>query len=241
MTAQPRTVVVTGANSGIGAAIAARIVAGGERVFDISHVAGPARDGITQLVADLTDPAALEQAAEAAAASGATALVHNAGIILPAPLEQIERGDLDHVVSLHLNAAIRLAQALLPAMTASGAGRIVLISSRAMLGVPTRSVYSATKAALVGLTRTWALELGGRGITVNAVSPGPIATDMFHGLIPAGSEREQALARSIPLGRIGCADDVAAAVTFFLGPDANFITGQNLFVCGGSSIGAISL
>lgn len=236
-----RTIVVTGASIGIGAGIAERIVAGGDRVLNLSHVAGLARAAVTDHIADLTDPVALEAAAAMVVASGATGLVHNAGVIRPALLESVKPGDLDYVVDLHLKAAIRLAQAILPAMAAAGSGRIVLIASRAALGLATRTVYSATKAALIGLGRTWALELAPRGITVNIVSPGPIESEMFHELVPEGSDRKAALIRSIPVGRIGRPEDVAAAVSFFLSDEASFVTGQNLFVCGGTSVGSLAL
>ena len=94
---------------------------------------------------------------------------------------------------------------------------------------------------MVGMARTWGLELAGRGVTVNVVSPGPVETDMFHELIPADSERKRRVAASIPVGRIGRPGDVAAAVRFFLDPAADFVTGQNLFVCGGASLGQIHL
>jgi NAD(P)-dependent dehydrogenase (short-subunit alcohol dehydrogenase family) len=94
---------------------------------------------------------------------------------------------------------------------------------------------------MLGLARTWALELAPHGITVNVVAPGPVHTEMFYDVIPAGSEREQKLAASIPVGRIGESADVARAVSFFIHPDAGFITGQSLYVCGGASLGSVAL
>jgi 3-oxoacyl-[acyl-carrier protein] reductase len=118
---------------------------------------------------------------------------------------------------------------------------VVLLSSRAALGVATRTVYSATKAGMLGMARTWALELAPEGITVNVVAPGPIRTDMFHGVIEKDSEQERRLAASIPVRRIGTSGDVARAVSFFADPAAGFVTGQVLYVCGGSSVGTIVL
>ena len=150
--------------------------------------------------------------------------------------------DLHALTQLHLGAPLLLLQAVLPAMRASRFGRVVLLSSRAALGLAARSAYSATKAGMAGLARTWALELAGEGITVNCVAPGPIAgTAMFHDVVPAGSAREAALAGAIPVGRLGRPEDVARAVMFLAARDAGFITGQTLHVCGGASIGALPL
>jgi NAD(P)-dependent dehydrogenase (short-subunit alcohol dehydrogenase family) len=161
--------------------------------------------------------------------------------IRPALLADVKLDDLDALVELHLGAAITLVQAVLPAMRAARFGRIVLISSRAALGAATRTAYSATKAALLGLARTWALELAADGITVNVVAPGPIRTDMYHAIVPPGSEQDRRLAASIPVGRIGEADDVARAVAFFAAPANGFVTGQTLFVCGGSSVSSLKV
>jgi 3-oxoacyl-[acyl-carrier protein] reductase len=119
-------------------------------------------------------------------------------------------------------------------------GRIVLMSSRGALGLQTRTAYAATKAGMIGMARTWALELAGDGITVNVVAPGPIGdTEMFRSVVPAGSERERTLASAIPVRRLGRSDDVARAVLFFCDRANGFITGQTLFVCGGASLGSI--
>jgi len=113
--------------------------------------------------------------------------------------------------------------------------------TRAAMGVPTRTAYSATKAAIHGMARTWALELGPDGITVNVVAPGPILTDNFWSIIPKDSERQQRLADQLPVRRIGTVEDVSRAVMFFAEPEASYVTGQVLFVCGGSSLGGLSL
>jgi len=117
----------------------------------------------------------------------------------------------------------------------------VLMSSRGALGLPTRTAYAATKAGMLGMVRTWALELAASGITANVVSPGPIQTDMFYDVVPAGSEREQNIAKGIPVQRLGRPDDVARAVMFFADPLNSFVTGQNLFVCGGAGVGSITI
>jgi NAD(P)-dependent dehydrogenase (short-subunit alcohol dehydrogenase family) len=126
-------------------------------------------------------------------------------------------------------------------MRARRFGRVVLLSSRAALGLATRTSYSATKAGMFGMARTWALELAGDGITVNVVAPGPIRTDMFHDVVEAGSDKERALAAAMPVRRLGEAADVARAVAFFADPANSFVTGQVLYVCGGTSVGSLTL
>jgi NAD(P)-dependent dehydrogenase (short-subunit alcohol dehydrogenase family) len=143
---------------------------------------------------------------------------------------------------LHLGSALGLLQPCLPGMKQRQFGRVVMISSRAALGAQGRTAYSATKAGIVGMGRTWALELAPFGITVNMVAPGPIqGTAMFHDLIPAGSEREAALAAAIPVKRLGRPEDVVNAVMFFVARESSFVTGQTLYVCGGSSVGALTI
>jgi len=156
------------------------------------------------------------------------------------PVAEVKLDDLDALVELHLGCAIQLLQATLPAMEERHFGRVVLLSSRAALGLPTRTNYSATKAGMLGLARTWALELGAHGITVNVVAPGPIeATEMFHEVIPVDSPKLPRIVDSIPVKRLGRPEDVARAVLFFAAPEAGFVTGQTLFVCGGTSVGSI--
>ena len=122
-------------------------------------------------------------------------------------------------------------------MKAQRYGRIVNIASHAMLGKVGRSSYSAAKASLVALTRTWALELAPYQISVNAVAPGPIQTESFVQKYPAGSEEEQRLIKGLPLKRLGLPDEMAYAIGFFLNEQAGFITDQTLFADGGGSIG----
>lgn len=238
-----KVAAVTGGSAGIGKAICESLLADGYEVISLarrkSDIAHPKMHDIE---VDLMDRAATGEAArELARRFEVTTLVHNAGVIRPALLPEVDLTDLDALVNLHLGAAVQLVQATLPAMRAQRFGRIVLMSSRAALGAQTRTSYSATKAGMLGMARTWALELAPHGITVNLVAPGPVHTEMFYDVIPAGSEREQKLAASIPVGRIGEAADVSRAVSFFIHPDAGFVTGQMLYVCGGASLGSLSL
>ena len=190
---------------------------------------------------DLLDAAATRQvAADIAAKVAITHVVHNAGAIRARLLEEVADEDVGALAQLHFGAAIALAQAALPSMKQARFGRVVLVSSRAALGAIGRTAYSATKAGIIGMGRTWALELAPFGITVNMVAPGPIqGTQMFHEIVPAGSEREAALAAAIPMRRLGRPEDVAGAVLFFAGSEAAFVTGQVLYVCGGASVGTL--
>ena len=233
------TALVTGGSAGIGAEVCAVLRARGWRTVSVA-LELPA-EGAEGLVADLSDPAACARVAAEVAGMGVTHLIHVAGAIRPALVEDARPEDIAILSQLHLGAALTLLQAVLPGMTAAGFGRVVLTGSRAALGVPTRGAYAATKAGMIGLARTWALELAPRGITVNVVSPGPIRTDNFWGVIPKGSEAEAALAARLPVGRLGEPSDVARAIAFFADPEAGFVTGQVLHVCGGASVGAMSL
>lgn len=239
-----RAAIVTGGSAGIGRAICEILLADGLSVVSLDRKSpGLAHPNLHARIVDLADEAATRGAAAWAAQTyRPTTIIHNAGAMRPALLPDVARSDLDALVSLHLGAALALVQACLGSMRGAHFGRIVLISSRAALGLATRTSYSATKAALIGMARTWALELGPDGITVNCVAPGPIGgTDMFHEALPRGDARIEKLAASIPVRRVGTALDVARAVRFLADPESGFITGQTLFVCGGSSIGSLAL
>ena len=240
---QARVAAVTGGSAGIGLAICEQLLADGLEVVSLSLDPTPiAHPRLHSVVVDLTDRAATAAAAaDLARRFEVTTLVHNAGVIRPALVADVDLADLDALVALHLGAAIQLVQAVLPAMQAARFGRIVLLSSRAAVGLATRTVYSATKSGMLGMARTWALELAPAGITVNVVAPGPIRTGMFHAVIDAGSDRERALAAAVPVRRLGEAADVARAVRFFTDPAAGFVTGQVLYVCGGTSVGSLAL
>jgi 3-oxoacyl-[acyl-carrier protein] reductase len=235
-------VVITGGSSGIGLATAQAFLEAGYEVVSISRRECPLESPrLTSIMVDLTDAAATHEAVMSLAASTpATTLVHCAGAIRERPIEETTLEDLAALGNLHLSAALSLLQANLAAMKRAQYGRIVLISSRAALGLAKRTAYSATKAGMLGLARTWALELAAHGITVNVVAPGPIAdTEMFEKILPAGSAKMAAAAKQVPVGRFGTPEDVARAVMFFADAKASFVTGQTLFVCGGTSVGSI--
>jgi len=235
-------VVLTGASAGIGLATAQAFLNDGYEVISVARRPCPLRsERLRSITVDLMDADATRSALTALAAEApATTIVHCAGAILEKSIEDTSIGDVAALANLHLAAALSLLQANLPAMKKAHYGRIVLISTRAVLGLAKRSAYSSTKAGMLGLARTWALELAPHGVTVNVVAPGPIAeTEMFEELVPRDSPKLNALVRQIPVGRFGAPNDVARAVMFFADQENSFITGQTLFVCGGTSVGSL--
>ncbi|MFC4351703.1 SDR family oxidoreductase [Fodinicurvata halophila] len=224
-------VLITGGTAGIGAACATRCRADGYEPVLID------REG-EAIQADLSDPAQTADALEKALAGGPiTRLVNNVGAVVPASIEEQTLAEFDYAMALNLRCAMQCFQALLPGMKAAGFGRVVNMSSRAALGKELRTAYAATKAGLIGMTRTWALEVGAHGITVNAVGPGPIRTELFDRANPPDSPRTQQIVESVPVRRVGTPDDVAHAVSYMLDSRSGFVTGQVLYVCGGLTVG----
>ncbi|MFV0492553.1 MAG: SDR family NAD(P)-dependent oxidoreductase [Pseudorhodobacter sp.] len=235
------TAVITGGSKGIGADLARAMRARGWNVISIARQ-NTGAEGVEEIEADLSDPAIVADiAANIAARHKVTHLIHNAGMIRPNLVEDAQIGDLQALTQLHLGAALQLLQAFLPAMKEAQFGRVLFNASRAALGTRTRTAYSATKAGMIGMARTWALELAEHGITVNVVAPGPILTDNFWGIVPKDSPQQQDLASRLPVGRLGTAEDVTRAFMFFADPAAGFVTGQTLYVCGGASIGSVPI
>jgi len=227
--------LITGGAAGIGAATAERCREEGYDPVIID------REG-SGIRADLSDSEATAEALREALARGPiTRLVNNVGMVCPATAEAQTLAELDRVMALNLRCAMQCMQALLPGMKAAGFGRIVNMASRAALGKELRTAYAASKAALIGMTRVWALELGAHGITANAVGPGPIRTELFDRANPPGSPRTQQIIDSVPVKRVGTADDVAHAVAYLLDERSGFVTGQTLYVCGGMTVGVVNL
>jgi NAD(P)-dependent dehydrogenase (short-subunit alcohol dehydrogenase family) len=220
--------LVTGASSGIGAAIATRLLADGWRVAGLDLAPAPEHaEGYAHHRLDLTDAARLR--AFLAGLAGVTALVHAAGVLRVGPLGALDEAAGALMLRLHVEVAAVLADALAPRLPAGG--RIVLIGSRTAAGAAGRSQYAASKAALVGLARSWAAELAPRGITVNVIAPAATDTPML-----ADPTRAATPPRLPPIGRFIRAEEVAALTAFLLSPEAGAITGQQILVCGGASL-----
>ena len=222
--------IVTGSSSGIGKAIAQALLDGGWYVtgFDI---ATPSIEHarFKHVRVDLCDG----DAAERAAADLATveALVHAAGVLRVGPLGKLDARGGELMWRLHVEAITRIANVVLPRMIAAHSGRVVLIGSRVAQGKAGRSQYAATKAALIALARSWAAESIAAGVTVNVVSPAATETAMLDD--PARKSESPVLP---PLGRLIRPDEIAALVSFLLSVQAGAITGQDIQVCGGSSL-----
>jgi NAD(P)-dependent dehydrogenase (short-subunit alcohol dehydrogenase family) len=193
----------------------------------------------TTYCADLTDrQATADVLARIVASHDVRTLVNNAGFTYVTDLESLDLDRMQAMVEIHLRAAVQCIQAVAPGMKLAGHGRIVSIGSRMMLGRPGRTVYGMVKAGLLGMSRSLALELAPHGITVNMVSPGPIETELFRLNHPPGAPQTNAVLAGLPIGRIGTTEDVSNAVGFFVSDESGFVTGQNLFVCGGGSAGS---
>jgi 3-oxoacyl-[acyl-carrier protein] reductase len=225
--------IVTGSSSGIGRAIASRRPAGGWQVtgWDVSpptltHAA------FTPLGIDLTNGAALDvQLSAMGPANAPDALVHAAGLLRVGPLGKLPLPAGETMWAVHVQAITRIANVALPCMAQRGSGRLVMVGSRVSGGMPGRSQYAATKAALVSLARSWAAEVVAQGVTVNVVSPAATQTAMLDD--PA---RQAVAPRVPPMGRLILPEEIAALVAYLLSPQAAAITGQDIQICGGASL-----
>jgi 3-oxoacyl-[acyl-carrier protein] reductase len=234
-----QTTLVTGGAGAIGTAICERLSRDGQKVVVVDLHRPEHGFCADHLIVDLSAPDQIrEVVGRYCADHPVTRLVNNAGIVKPASVDNSTVEDFTLVMNINVRAALQLSQLCLPAMRAAGWGRIVNISSRVALGKELRSAYAASKAALLGLSKTMALELGRDGITVNCVGPGPIRTKLFADANPPDSPLTRRILEAIPVGFMGEPQDVAAAVAFLASDDARFITGQMLYVCGGMSVGA---
>ena len=240
-----RVAVVTGASRGIGAAIAVRLAARGAKVACIATTADRAAETAARCSA-LTEGAAaygVDVASTGAVASlvdqvqkemgGLDILVNNAGVTKDQLLLRMTEDDFDRVIDVNLKGTWNFLKASSRALM-KNKGRVVNIGSIVGLtGNAGQANYAASKAGVVGLTKSMAKELAGRGVCVNCVAPGYVATDMTAAIDPKAAE---ALKAEIPLGRIGDPDDIARAVEFLVGPGGDYVTGQTLVVDGGMSL-----
>ena len=237
-----RVAFVTGASRGIGRAIALRLASCGAVV--VAAARGENAQGTVDAIRaaggqaeaaalDVTDAAAAEAAVAAAIARHGRIdiLVNNAGITRDQLMLRMKREDWEAVLATNLTSAFTLTQAVLKPMIRQRSGRIISISSVVgQSGNAGQANYAASKAGLIGFTKSVALEVASRNITANVVAPGMIETDMTHAI--ADKARETLVGR-IPLGRLGAPDEVAAAVVFLASDEAAYITGQVLAVNGG--------
>jgi 3-oxoacyl-[acyl-carrier protein] reductase len=236
--------VVTGSGRGIGHAIAVRLAKEGARVASVSRTEAnaqktadeinAARAGAAKAYAvDVADQAAVQKAAEQIFADFGRVdiLVNNAGVTRDGLSMRMSMEDWDTVLNTNLKGAFNFIQALMRPMIKQRSGRIINISSIAgLIGNAGQANYAASKAGLIGLTKTLARELASRGITVNAVAPGLIETDMTTVL---SEEIRQNILKNVPLGKLGEPEDIAGAVAYLASAEAKYITGQVLTVDGG--------
>ncbi|MDA8320973.1 MAG: 3-oxoacyl-ACP reductase FabG [Actinomycetota bacterium] len=239
-----RAVVVTGATRGIGKGIAGVFARSGARVLITGRDAQAAEATVAELsasgaevwhvLADVGTRAGCEAVAAAAAErlGGVDVLCANAGIFPEARLAEMTDDDIETVLGTNLRGTILAVQACLPALAASGRGRVILTSSITgpVTGFPGWSHYGASKAGQLGFMRTAAIELAASGITVNAVMPGNVMTE---GLADLGEDYLAQMSASIPLRRLGTVDDIGYAALFLASDEAGFITGQTIVVDGG--------
>jgi NAD(P)-dependent dehydrogenase (short-subunit alcohol dehydrogenase family) len=245
MSLDGKIALVTGATRGIGRAVAeelarrgASLVLTGRTWEALEAVARPL--GAEGLVLDVTDPGAAERAVEAAVARWGRldVLVNNAGVWVPGSAPDCTDEDWDRIFAVNVTALFRFSRAAVRAMRGQGGGAIVNVASDwALVGARDALSYAASKGAVAQITRSMALDHAREGIRVNAVCPGDTDTDMLAREY-AGEERDAALARlgaEIPLGRVGCVEEVARVVAFMASDEASFITGALLPVDGGNS------
>ena len=243
--------LVTGAGSGIGRAIVGRIAAAGCRVV-AADVQGDRANEVARMIRDEGGDAlaitanVAEQGdvdrmiAEAVSAfGGLDMIVNNAGVGSIGFIESVQDPEIERVFGVNLVGVIRVTRAATPHLKESGRGRIVNIASvEGIRGSGLLPVYSATKAGVIGVTRANAVELARFGVTVNAVCPGPIQTEMLAPLLAAERYREK-LIKGVPMRRLGVPEDVAGAVAFFASEEASFITGNVLVIDGGMTVKAL--
>ncbi len=232
-----RSIIVTGASKGIGFAAATLLSAGGWSVIGLARTA-PADFPGTFIEVDLADAAATQAVAdELGRRPDVLGIVNNAGAGRGDVFGKVDPAAMFDLIAFNLRPALQLTQAILPSMQAARFGRVVNVTSLVTRGLPFRTSYAASKAALESLARTIAIEQAAFGITANSVAPGPTETELFRANNPEGSAGEARYLAQIPMGRFGAPMEIASAIAFLASDGAGFMTGQTLFVDGGASLG----
>ncbi len=240
--------IITGGGSGLGAAMAECLAAAGARVVICGRQEAVLRqtcerlgDRASYIVHDVIDVARSDQLVmEAARKNGgpATILINNAGIHLSKSALEGTPEDVRMLFDVHVTGALALTRAVAPAMIERGTGSIIFVTSMAaVFGLPKVMAYSAAKSALLGVVRSLAVEWSPHGVRVNAIAPGWIDTPMLHRTLDADPQRRQKVLARTPLGRFGKPNDVGWAAVYLCSAQASFVTGQQLIVDGGVSIG----
>ncbi len=243
--------LVTGAGSGIGRAIAVRLAAAGYKVAVADVVGDKAMETVEQIVdagseavsmfGDVSVQADVERMVgeSLSALGGLDILVNNAGTSTVGFIETVKDSEIERVMGVNLIGALRMTRAAVPHLKQSGRGRIINVSSvEGIRGSGLMPVYSASKAGLIGLTRSNAVELARFGVTVNAVCPGPIQTPMLEPMLADARFREKAI-KGVPMRRLGVPEDIAGAVAFFASEESSFVTGNVLVIDGGMTVKAL--
>lgn len=232
-----KTVLITGATKGIGLATSQRLTKKNWQVIGLARNSIEFFPGIFY-ACDLGNVEHTENVLkEISEKYHIDAIINNVGVALPQPLGQIDLASLQTVYDLNVRISVQITQTFVEVMKAKKWGRVINISSRsAIRAIKDRTSYSAAKSALIACTHVWALELAAYNITVNAIAPGPIETELFRQARPVGSQAEKLALDSIPMNRFGKPEEVAAAIEFLLSEDAGFITGQTICVDGGGSL-----
>jgi NAD(P)-dependent dehydrogenase (short-subunit alcohol dehydrogenase family) len=239
MSENGKTVVITGASKGIGLATAQRLARSGYDVVGWSRNEPEEFPG-TWMRGDIASADSVQAAIDQTLARGPVhCVVHNAGLPTADKIGQIPLQQLWDSLDFHARSTLQLLQGFTPGMKERGWGRFVHILTMTLSGYTERTCYRAGKEAIKSLTISAALELAKDGITVNGVSPGPTATATYYATNPPGSKGERYWISLNPMGRFGKEDEIAATVEFFLSEDAGYITGQILFVDGGTSVGTV--
>lgn len=236
-----KTALVTGASGGIGGAIAlalhnagAKVAISGTRLNALEELSSQAGGALIPVTANLSDPASVEALipdAESKLGAPLDILVNNAGITKDGLLMRMKDEDWQSVIDVNLGATFRLIRAATKGMMKRRYGRIVNITSVVgVMGNPGQANYCASKAGIIGLSKSVAQELAGRGITVNCIAPGFIKTPMTDAL---NDEQQERITKNIPAGRFGLPEDIAASALFLASDQASYINGQTLHVNGG--------